>query len=421
MKQLILRALGTVLILLFGIQIVFGVAWLFNNIWTDRGFLGAVLVLVQVMVGFGVIQALFAVLLPKCQKAFTVFTALAALCIPQVMQTFTSHYTNAFAVAAYIMMVTLALGGREDESRKPYRPVAVMGLLWIVSALLMPEYLYIGGILMITGALYKLKGIVNITLCINTFLIVGAFCGILLAGKGLMINAGLVESRENEFSLRLVSRLAWPNLQNNHKDWPEEIKNVMDWDAAGEISQTADGIFEIFDPLFRQTLSADKAQEVYFKLAKCALQIRKKDIAGRMLWDGACYLFSPYLITLQLKGIGYQTYSGRNYEMMKENAPFLTKYYVDFGGICFLGGMIIMLMIMLLSTKEKPKKEEYKKEEYEKKTWQSVVWFVGVNILFMVACFVLRGGGMMDYKLTAFVYVVWISVQSYALQKLKEK
>lgn len=321
------------------------------------------------------------------------WTTLSLMTIPAVMQCHLAILPNSFTGSVYLVILGLALRLLEPGKTLNGRELLRLGGLWLLAALLMPEYRFLGGAAVLFVILWK-RGRE-----LWRFVVLFAAMGGIVSGiLALTLRPGAYLQVQDSLALRAVSRFVWPGLQEYHSAWPKEITDVISWDEAGEISATADGIDTIFAPRMEQALGRGQAKEAYWKLAKTALHIQSKKIAVRILWDGACYGFSPYMLTRQLEGMGYPSYSGRNYEIMKAAAPGLTRLYVSYEGWWFATGLVLAAFTRLLTLKRK------------KPDFLGEVSFLVGNALLMVCYYTMRGSGIMDYKLTGFVTALWMLV-----------
>lgn len=334
----------------------------------------------------------------KISVFWKTWLSMGAVTIPAAMQCHLAVLPNSFVCSLYLAMIALGLRMLKGLENGYLRIFAGMGGLWLVAAMLMPEYGLLGGVLMLLFCVRKImsvKGKGNLKTNLYTLLLVAAFGGMVVSLQALTQKPEALGRPENSVALKMVSRFAWPNLQDYHSAWPNEVRAVISWSDAGMVSQRADGIQTVFAPMMEQALGKEEAPKAYWRLVGTAAHILTKDIAKRILWDGACHTFSPYLLTKQLEGVGYQSYSGRNYEIMKAHTPGITKHYIAYEGWWFVIGIVVAALISVLTIKDK------------RKSFLEEKGLLIVSALVMVIYYTMQGAGIMDYKQTIYVTVLW--------------
>ena len=120
----------------------------------------------------------------------------------------------------------------------------------------------------------------------------------------------------------------------------------------------------------------------------------------------AAYHATPPILAMQLKGRAYDAYSGINYEQMRDRAPLLTRYYVDYGSRWWwlmLGLAAAILLCGLL-----------RGSRYRCFLGRWLPVWVGVE--WMILHFVLCGSGIMDYKKTLWATALWYMVALWPLE-----
>ena len=334
--------------------------------------------------------------------------AMACISIPEVMQSALCVLPNTLASAGLLTMGIKMLQSirrirkeKEINRKRVAYMISSMGAFWTLSALLMPEYGYFGLIFMLT---FLLELIRHKKLHFETVLVAIAFPLITSGIYYGMTACGRSEKQENGVMLSAVSRFVGPDFQHNHNNWPEEFKAIIDWETAGNIALNTDGTWTVMQPIMRQNLSEKECDRIYLALVKKAMLLRKKSIVGSVSLDTLSYLFTPYFTSKQLDGVGGDSFSGRNYEIMKAKMPFLTKWYVRYGGFCFL---LCMLVIFFDKVMEKTGTRKADTEELitDKKDVARSWW---ITVILMSIYYTMLGYGRMDYKLSVFIMILWV-------------
>lgn len=334
----------------------------------------------------------------KIPVFWKLWLCMGVVTIPAAMQCHLAVLPNSLACSLYLVMIALGLRLLKGAENGHLHIVAGMGGLWLAASMLMPEYGLFGGVLLLLFCIRKIVSVKkegNFKANLYTLLLVAAFGGMVVSMQTLTQKPEELGIPENSVALRMVSRFVWPNLQDYHSAWPNEVRAVISWSDAGIVSQRADGIQTVFAPMMEQALGEKEAEKVYWKLVGTAAHIRTRDIVESIVWDGACHIFSPYLLTKQLEGVGYQSYSGRNYEIMKAHAPGITKHYIAYEGWWFVTGIVVAALISIITINDK------------RKSLLAGKGLLIVSALVMVIYYTMQGAGIMDYKQTIYVTVLW--------------
>lgn len=400
LKQHIVCVLRRMLFIGVSIQIILGILWCITNIgglqefgevplYVEKGrsFIYLFQLAIAGWAGYFMMGVFACEKEDKSSRLCRIWGALGVMTIPGVMQCHLALLPNSIVCSLYMIMLSLGVRLLRNDIAHPAGELAKIGGLWLIAGMLMPEYRLLGGVLVLTVViltLVKTKGKSYL------LLVFAAFTGMILGLSALMPSAG------NSIALRAVSRMVWPHFVENHGAWPIEITNVMSPKAAEEISRTADAVFLEFAPMMEEALGADNVDAVYWRLAKTMADIHTREIVQRIFWDGTCHVFSPYLLTRQLEGVGYQSYSGRNYEIMKAQTPGLTELYVSYEGWWFVTGIVLAAITCILTIQK------------GKKRFGTEMGPLFVGAFAMVIYYTMQGSGIMDYKQTIFVSVLWM-------------
>lgn len=448
MRQKLSVILRNTLYCALTLQCLFGVLWLIGNLGHPQefaqttsplyallagifekllGFVGlgkgvafSVLFLAQLAVGFLAVKYALDTFWGHTEKGnkLHIFGAAAILSVPQVLQCAFSPLPVFPAAAGLLTLGTMAfkgcriiaagsdaedreadreedkeadkeVGKETDSNRKQvaYRAMK-MCLIWILSAMLLPEY-GVFGLFFVFPYIWKLckakkmQPAIWAAVIATPVLMVGAYIG--------LYETGYLTKQENALMLSAVSRFVGPDMQHNHKDWPEDFKAVIDWNTAGLIALTTDGVENVMHPIMRASLTEKECNRIYLQLVKKAILLRKKSIAKSVTMDFLSYMFPPYLVPKHLDGIAGDSFTGRNYEIMKANTPLLTKWYVRYGGFCFF---LCVIAVFFRAFTDKERVKGFKSEV--------------LLLLCMCLYYTMAGSGRMDYKLAVFMIFFWM-------------
>lgn len=243
-----------------------------------------------------------------------------------------------------------------------------------------------------------------------------------------------------------LSRTGWPNFQYTYDMFPQPLHDEIGLVTAREVSSYADGVELVLVPKLEEIYGTEETTEQLWKLAKICLRHNLKADIKNFIWDMAAYHATPPILAMQLKGRAYDAYSGINYEQMRNRAPLLTRYYVTYGGRWWwvmlalaagiwgcgqleTAGARVRVRGRLpekLSGASQKQADGMSKAHVRRKTGEKSLWGIGKTFLqrwlpvlagmeWMILNFVLSGSGIMDYKKTLWVTILWYVVALWPL------
>lgn len=286
------------------------------------------------------------------------------------------------------------LGHRETFGLAPFAGVWVC---YFVQALLLPEYIFLGAVPVAVMLLLKRRGIAGAKMQLKIFLLLA----VAAAGIFAVCSQSVKTESENDISgieWTLVKRLCWPTLWADHERMPDQIREA----TAGVVWESAyypGNMDRMFKSAIESAMSAGEAKPLLMETAVSSWDVHYPMIVRQVGWDVLGYCVSPLILQLQLSGDAYESYSGRNYEIMRKAAPGLTKQYVNYGSWWFTTAAILtaLLMIVRLAAGERP----YGRREGR---LSAVVFCFAVCCVFWYTA---QGAGIMDYKYTIFINELW--------------
>ncbi|MDR2044031.1 MAG: hypothetical protein LBQ15_06615 [Clostridium sp.] len=274
----------------------------------------------------------------------------------------------------------------------------------------------------------------------RNFLLLLAAAGFLAALRTAVCQPGSYGKIRSSISASAVSRFVWPAFSRFYPAWPEEVRGAMTAEQARQISETADGVALLFGPLMEEAVGVEEAKPLYRKMAATAFHLRTKEVVTQIAQDAISYTVAPWVLSGQLRGWEYVSYGGRNYEVMKNHAPGWTKWYVRYGGFWFSAGSVLALLASAARrireragrrTADGSVEAGAEDSDYRGKTARIRPLAAGSDVtsaedsghregagrigrrtaVWTAAGFVLYytflGAGMMDYKHTVFVTLLW--------------
>lgn len=342
-------------------------------------------------------------------KLTAIFGALFLCTVPMLMQCHLAVRPQSLVVSVFLVMLGLCKRAADNVAEINGKLWIVMGTLWMVLSLLLPEYLYLGAVpvtgLLVISFLKKGKILKSGCLVLLVFLVVTC-----------MLNAAVLKPAadriERKFESAMVSRLVWPWFNQSYYFWPEEIKAVMSPGQALLIDADAEAVQRDFGPMVEQAYGKERALQLYAQMAKASLEVRTKDVLHEMWEDLKAYICTPLGVYGQLRGAEQISYSGWNYKNMSEQCPQITRPYVFCGfGLwfaeifCFAGVVVRRLLLW--------KKEG--ESDKEKTHSHAFFWIAGLCVLSQAVWYTMSGAGMMDYLNVPVITVLWYALPIYLI------
>lgn len=315
-------------------------------------------------------------------------------------------------------------GSSADKEQAPeagevreIRTLLLMLAGWLLLLLILPVYAWF--ILpLVMAALWQVRkgkgkkgvpawGLTVLLLCLGTL---GVNCGFRPADWNRQLAADA------------LSRWGWPYFQDNYEVIPPPLHEDIGLVTAREVSAYADGVERVLIPKLEEQYGAEETTALLWELTGICLRENLKKDVKNVIWDLAAYHAAPPILEMQLRGRAYESFSGINYEQMKNRAPVLTRYYVTYGGRWWwmmpaLAAAIWLCMRLFygkrfgtpvaagssgLGLPPAQKGLRSRLRDFVRR------WLpVGIGVEMMILCFVFGGSGIMDYKKAVWVTILW--------------
>ena len=360
--------------------------------------------------------------LKKTKRALNLWGSLAVLTLPMAMQCHLAVLPYSLVSSFFLLELSISL----ETVRKGMlrvRQMVKLASFWLLCALLLPEYLLLGAIppvLVLLWGLVRIFGLVRRGNCQETrrqdiwrfarqFVIFLAFGATIIGMNSLTQVKGYYGKNEKSLEACLVSRTAWTSLMSYYEGFPEQLREILDWGDVQASAYYADNMAMVFGPAVEEALGTEEAREFFLALSKQAWEQNRAHILHEIAWDAAAYTVSPIALQMQLTGRGYDSYSGRNYEIMRHYTPVLSRIYMDyscwwFAAALCLGAILGVFCIFL------------DRSLISGRNFFSVL-ILGVSCLGLIFWYTMQGAGMMDYKNTIGVTCVWMVFSLLLMEK----
>lgn len=396
----------------FSVQIVLGLVWMCANFADVQRFAPAVEGIYPLLAGvFGKVpQALcllqlgaagavgYRLVRPICPHRFfwRVWYVLALLTFPMAMQCHLALLPYSFVGSLLLLELSFCREAVRVKKKLDAVCLARAGVCWIAMACLLPEYGWLGGLAPLMAVAVRIPAMRRDgRRLVYSLAIVAAFGG-MIAGAGSLVERD--EESPRTFWSAMACRTAWPTLWNDSRQWPEELQRITEevrWDACNR----SGNMERLLQPAVEGAVGAEQAQKYYREMAGLAWRLHRTQIIKQILWDAAVYIVPPAILQMQLTGRGYDSYSGRNYEIMSMRHPLITRTYLDYS--CWWFAVFLGVTALLAVTRGRSGLKIAPGDSLD----FLAVWAVCVG---GILCFyIMRGAGIADYKCSIAATELW--------------
>lgn len=238
-------------------------------------------------------------------------------------------------------------------------------------------------------------------------LLMAAFsCAAVYAGLSGAFDADRREGGGYSLETALASRFAWPTLWTDFDRYEEDLTEILQPSVVWEASVCPDNMRLLQESLESQ-VGTEAAKEYCLRIAKAGWDWHRSGVVRQIGWDVLGYAATPLVFPLQIAGRGYDSYSGRNYEVMRERTPVLTRDYVDYGCWWFKWMLAISALLCVVRAHGERRTEAC---GGQRKSWKKTAMALGICLAvsgILIAALTMRGAGRMDYRETIAVNALW--------------
>lgn len=428
-RRHVLAVAGRIFFIGFSVQIVLGLLWMVCNF--------RALFLLQLVVAFWAAYRLLCNITDESGQGefFRIWGSLAMLTFPLAMQCHLASGPDSLTGSCLLLELAFTTGILGKRCELCYKEFAKVLFFWIMAALLQPEYLLFGAVPVVILSVYAVKNVNKAEAGkqhtqnklkrekVSVYLMLMVLSAGLILGIGTWTGFGFFSAGTSEDGVRpslsfsLASRFAWPRVGMDYDFWPEEVREHLSRQQAMQTDFYADNMELVLGRTLEDALGEERAKEMFAEIARGAWQRHKSEIIHDTAWDALGYTFSPIVLQRQLTGKVYDSYSGRNYDFMRVKTPLLTKYYLDYGCWWFAVGLGMTAVLYLMEglrnyvTRRRGIQEVGHATRLKYGCTTSCVVTVIMCFLTsgsMIVWYTMRGAGMMDYKKTTAVGLLWL-------------
>ena len=327
------------------------------------------------------------------RKGFLYWGSLGLLTFPMALQCHLAVLPNSLGYSCLLLelSVIFRLLRRDAQGVAEYRPLRQLffaGLWWALSTLFVVENLYLGMIPLIAMWILHLIKIKQTgrQRVLRELVLLAAMGGILFTMVPLWQTPGSYGKAENTVSAAMMRRFSWTHMrdEDEYDEWPEELKNYMSWGDTKRAGYYAGTMQEGVQKQIEDMVGSREAQKIFREYALYHLKTYTSDNIHQIVWDGAGYAVPPVLLQLLLNGRGYDSFSGRNVDIMMTGAPRLTNFMLKYSSWWFLMGIPAMLLVYVICR--------------GRGTDRRILSICAITAGCMILWYTLRDAGCLDYK-----------------------
>lgn len=420
----LITLLKGILFIGFSIQIIFGLIWMCFNFMHVQAFgepegilypfllrifgsVPQVLYLLQLGFAWFCAEELLKPIL-NCSKTFLrSWYVPVLLTLPFSMQCHLALLPYSFVCSFLFLEVSFCRNAMYAEQNISCVELTKGAVCWLLLALLLPEYKWLGAVPPVLTVLIRVPVLVKeLRRMAYSLLIIAAFGGMIVSLDRL---SGVLGEQENSFWFSMAHRAAWPTLWYDSGGWPDELKTDAE-PVLWETTYSPGNMEKFLKPTLEDAAGAEQADIYYRQMAVWAWHLHRSMIIRQMGLDAFVYVLPQVIFPFQLEGIGYDSFSGRNYEIMLGKHFRLTKYYVNYScwwfAVAF--GAALLLAVLHAAMGEKPVKRRQ----------PGVLIICALSAGVITGYYVMRGAGMSDYKCTLAVSSAWTVWMLYCMRQM---
>ncbi len=338
------------------------------------------------------------------------FFALAVVTNPFAMQVHLAVLEYSFVSSFICLLVSFQIRFvREwkDEDRKPglekaLRDISVTSLFWLAAALTRKEFIVIGCVPVIALLITIIKRMIKsegkkLVSIISPVILILAFTGIICMTDSLF-RSGERLSLTDSVKRDLYYRVAWSENFRDRYHWPEFLTSFVDEGTMTHFMNDAGLIRGEFTEFVTGKLGSEETTAKFYEWAKISFAGNKKQIVKETVSDIAGYVFAPAKTEYILRGSEFPGFAAGNYDVMKQNAPRLTKFYLRGFSVGYMA-MIVMCLVGILIEKIAVKRG-------------SLTNFIPLLliVIFSSIRYAFLGCNVYDHRKVVFATCMWIAI-----------
>ena len=332
-------------------------------------------------------------------KAFLCWGSLGLLTFPSALQCHLAVLPNSIGYSFLLLELAAVFGILRQDAKAPDRPLYhlfLAGIWWCCSAAFVAENRYLGLVPLILLWLIHLchrpDAETGRKRAGQELVLLAAMTGLLFTLVSLWQTPGSYGKAENTLSAAMMRRCSWTHmrLEKEFNEWPEEVRQYLDWDDVKRAGYYAGTMGSSIQKQIEDAAGAAEAQKLFRQCALYHLKTYTSDNIHQIVWDCAGYALPTVMLQLFLDGRGYDTFSGRNVDIMMTGDLRLPEVLLKYSSWWFLVGIVTLLLmavVLLLLTGKK-----------NRTLLLRILGICAVTALGMILWYALQDAGTWDYK-----------------------
>lgn len=332
-------------------------------------------------------------------KITRVWGSLGIMTFPMVMQCHMAVLPYSLVSSVLLLELACMIEVVRSQALSTIWKLFHMSICWVLTGLLLPEYLYIGGAPVVLLFLYSCVKRPRSTgkSILYQILLVAAFAGMIVAVTDLTQEEGCYGRVHKSVNAALYRRFVTSNIETYYWECADEVGEEKILDFLPEVIAYPDNVERLYQRAVQEAVGAERAEELFGEVAWYALSRDYRSIIHEVFWDVSGFVVPPVILELLLQGRGYDAYGGRNYEIMRQNAPALTKLYVEYSSNWLLLGIGISALMQLLLLLKKQKIRSF----------PGIVCIITGGVI--AVWYTMQGAGIWDYKQGLLIGELWMA------------
>ena len=330
------------------------------------------------------------------KKAFLCWGSLGLLTLSGAMQCHLAVLPNSIGYSCLLMELAVIIRIlRENPPKMPIREMFFAGIWWILSTLFVAENRYLGAVPLVIlwiRHLCRVK-ILGKQRILQELVLLAAMTGILFTVAPMWQTPGSYGRAENTVSAAMMRRFTWTHMRDSeeYEEWPEELQSYLSWDEVKRAGYYAGTMQSGIQKTLEDRLGKQEAEKVFRQYAAYGLKTYFSDNIHQIVWDVAGYTLPPVLLQLFLDGRGYDSFSGRNVDIMMTGDPRLTEVLLKYSSWWFLMGIATTVITEIFCGI--PAKL-WKKD----RAFRQILFVLVITSGGMILWYVMGDAGCLDYK-----------------------
>lgn len=402
----------------FSIQIILGVIWMCFNFTNSQKFTvsGGVLYQNLILKFETIFPALYLLQLGLAlfagyhfihqlkwtgfgSRLSEIWGSLVLLTFPMAMQCHLAISPYSIVGSLCLLELTFVLKLVRDKACRTVWEVTKGGLCWLLLSLILPEYIILGGIPLLVGVLFSLRTLLHPVKKLGmVILLLAAFAGLVTGTTNLTDQEHPFRSKDIAYAV--FSRTGWSFLMGDAAYWDQEVYQAVNYEVMQAYLRPGAMETEL-KPKLEEYFTEEDFISFCYERAKVNLSLHSKVIIRQMTWDGLGYSVTPLILPMQLKGKAYDSASGRNYEIMINHTPSLTKDYVAYS--CWWFGCMLLIGLVCFITDC-----IHGVHRLKTRGTLSSIFVCAISLGVVTFFYTVWTVGMMDYKCTIVANQMWL-------------